>query len=316
MGLVAFFLLKETLDPGPHKQKPGKSAPGDIIERADSNLGEWQDMNESSPLLGHNSSPEEPPTPRSQRLPFRDIWTPNVIRTMIAQFIVSGHLGTFASLWAIFLSLPTRPLSKQHLPFHFSGGLGLQPSSVGIAMSTFGFVGIVLQILVYPTLQERFGAIRVWRGSLCIFPVVYAIAPFCAVVASLGRKDESELSAEAAIPAVKWAALIFVLVLFASGRTGVVPATSLLINDCTPHSSSRATIHSAGVIVSNLSRAVFPPMALAVLGHGLQIGAVGVGFWFIAVLAVLSCLASIRVREGSNGEEHSASPHSGSHTGR
>jgi hypothetical protein len=303
VALLAFFLLNETLDPGLREQKLPQTPSRHILARCHNNFGEGQQINETSPLLFHDSNAGEPQPPRSRSLPFRDIWTSNVIRTMFAQFIVSGHLGTFASLWAIFLSLPTQPLSKQHLPFHFSGGLGLQPSSVGIAMSVFGFVGIVLQILVYPNLQERWGAIRVWRGSLCVFPVLYTIAPFCAIVASIGQKNETEVNAEGVIPALKWAGIIFILVLFAAGRTGVVPATSLLINDCTPHSSARATVHSAGVIVSNLSRAVFPPIALAVLGYGLELGAVGVGFWFIAVLAVLSCLASIRVGEGNNGEE-------------
>jgi hypothetical protein len=43
-------------------------------------------------------------------------------------------------------------------------------------------------------------------------------------------------------------------------------------------------------------------MALAVMGYGLQIGVVGLGFWFVAILALLSIVASIQVREGTNGE--------------
>jgi hypothetical protein len=83
-----------------------------------------------------------------------------------------------------------------------------------------------------------------------------------------------------------------VIVLFITGRTGVTPATTLLINDCTPHPSVRGTIHTAGTVIGNLSRSLFPVAALAIFGHGLQIGVIGLGFWCLAGLAVLAYVAS------------------------
>ncbi|KAF2132427.1 MFS general substrate transporter [Dothidotthia symphoricarpi CBS 119687] len=263
-----------------------------------------EDVDETTALLQESPSSShlvksQNASSQHEHLPFTEIWTSNVVRTMFAQFIISGHLGTFATLWAMLLSLPVAAAKLQHLPFQFSGGLGLQPHTVGIAMSAFGFTGIVLQVLVYPSLQERWGTIKVWRAALCLFPVVYFVAPFCAFVPGL-KKDMSG-TVSGAYTIVEWFTLLSVLLLFAAGRTGVVPATSLLINDCTPHSSVRGTIHTTGVICSNLSKSIFPPMALAVMGFGLRIGVVGLGFWFVAVLAVLSILASLRVHEGRNG---------------
>jgi hypothetical protein len=302
VAVTAFLLLKETLHHdfpcGGRLQEP----PSQVQPHYISTAVAAQEIDETSSLLPRTPTPVEIPTSNFKRLPFRKIWTANVIRTMIAQFIISGHLGTFTSLWAIFLSIPTRPLHMQHPPFHFSGGLGLQPYGIGVAMSTFGIAGILLQILMYPMVQERFGTIPVWRGSLCIFPLVYILAPFCALVASLGQRKSAENGFEG-MPVLEWALLILILILFAAGRTGLVPATSLLINDCTPHPSVRGTIHTAAVIVSNLSKTVFPPMALSIFGHGLELGVVGLGFWFVAALAVLSFIASIRVREGTNGED-------------
>jgi hypothetical protein len=297
VGIAAIFFLNDTHHQGNPSPSPQKHTITDSIEAT-----AGQEFDETSRLLPTTSAESTPPSPPAA-LPFRKMWTPNVISTMLAQFIISGHLGTFASLWAIFLSMPIAALRDQNPPVHFSGGLGMQPHSVGIAMSAFGFAGIVLQILVYPSVQERWGTIKVWRGALGVFPVVYIIAPFCALVASLGQSEEVKNGAGMASPVALWAALLFVLVLFAGGRTGVVPATSLLINDCTPHPSVRGTIHTTGVICTNLSKSIFPPMAFAVLGYGLRIGVVGLGFWFVAALAVLSCLASLRVNEGKNGED-------------
>ena len=232
---------------------------------------------------------------RNAKLPFWRIWTFNVICTMLAHFIIAGHLGTFTSLWAIFLSTPRGSSLEQHPPFQFNGGLGLRPRDVGFAMSLLGVIGVVLQAVIYPTLNDRYGTVRIWRAGLFVFPIVYLLAPFPSLVAS-STYVEGNL-------ALVWLAMSFVLLLFVIGRTGVTPATTLLINDCTPHQSVRATIHTAGTVVGNLSRSIFPIAALAIFGKGLQIGIAGLGFWCLAGLAILACVASRWVREGSNGTE-------------
>lgn len=287
---------RRTLEPSPATRRPGSTALTPCRSE--------EDANETTALLQSVSTasgmPEAQPT-SDQPLPLsvKEIWTRNVLKMMFAQFIVAGHLGTFSTLWAMLLSLPIGSSRAQHSIVHFSGGLGLQPHAVGIAMSVFGFAGIVLQILVYPKLQERWGTVRVWRTALYLFPFVYFSAPFCALVPLLSETLAQQNSG--LYTAVKWSTLLSVLVSFVAARTGVVPATSLLINDCTPHPDVRGTIHSTGVICSNLSKSVFPPIALAVMGYGLHAGIVGLGFWFVTILAVLSIVASSHVHEGTDG---------------
>ena len=245
---------------------------------------------DSQPLIPTIRSPR-----RNAKLPFWRIWTFNVVCTMLAHFIIAGHLGTFTSLWAIFLSTPPGSSLEQHPPFQFNGGLGLRPRDVGFAMSLLGVIGVVLQAAVYPALNDHYGTVRIWRSAVFVFPIVYLLAPFPSLVAS-STYMEGNL-------ALVWLAMSFVLLLFVIGRTGVTPATTLLINDCTPHQSVRATIHTAGTVVGNLSRSIFPVAALAIFGKGLQIGMVGLGFWCLAGLAILACFASRWVSEGSNGTE-------------
>ncbi|KAH0049556.1 MFS transporter, partial [Aureobasidium melanogenum] len=56
------------------------------------------------------SPTDEPPTPRlpkvRRKLPFSRIWTANVLFTFTAHFLLAGHVGTFNSLWFVFLSTP------------------------------------------------------------------------------------------------------------------------------------------------------------------------------------------------------------------
>ena len=148
-------------------------------------------------------------------------------------------------------------------------------------------------MLIYPTLNDRWGTVQIWRKALLVFPFVYVLAPFLSLVASADIVRGKTV--------LVWLAMGFILLLFVIGRTGVTPATTLLINDCTPHPSVRGTIHTAGTTVGNISRSFFPVIAFIIFGSGLDVGIVGLGFWFVAALSVLACVASFWVREGSNG---------------
>ncbi|TVY92986.1 putative membrane protein [Lachnellula willkommii] len=214
---------------------------------------------------------------------------------MLAHFIISGHLATFTNLWAIFLSTPAGNPENQRPPFRFNGGAGMHPRQVGLAMSCLGAIGVILQMLIYPRLNDRWGTVQIWRKALFVFPIVYVLAPFISLVASAKINEGKTV--------LTWFAMGFILLLFVAGRTGVTPATTLLINDCTPHPSVRGTIHTAGTTIGNISRSFFPVIAFVIFGKGLNIGIVGLGFWCVAGLSVLACVASFWVREGSNGQD-------------
>ena len=228
------------------------------------------------------------PASKSNKFQFKQIWTSQVMCTMLAHFIITGHLGTFSTLWAMFLSTPPGEAHEQHPPIRFNGGLGLEPRDIGLVMSFLGIIALMLQVSVYPTLNDRYGTIKIWRAALFIFPIVYVLAPFPSLAASPATIRSGSLL-------LVWLAMVPVLLLFVLGRTGVTPATTLLINDCTPHPSVRATIHTTGTVVGNLSRSIFPILALGIYGEGLRIGVVGLGFWSLALLAILACSASMWV---------------------
>lgn len=244
------------------------------------------------PLLGNTQRPKA-----KRKLPFHRIWTVNVIFTMLSQFIIIGHIGTFPILWAIFLSTPQGDLQAQRGPFKFNGGLGLRPREVGFAMSLLGAIGVLLQLVVYPIFQDRFGTISIWRNALLIFPLVYLTAPYPSLMASATSFHKHTVTG------LVWLSVGFVVFLFIAGKTGVTPATTLLINDSTPHPSVRGTIHAAATVTANLSRSIFPVVALAIFGQGLRIGVVGLGFWVLSGLALFAYATSLWVMEGTNGGE-------------
>ncbi|PNH51500.1 hypothetical protein VD0003_g5750 [Verticillium dahliae] len=255
--------------------------------------------------------PRQRPRPRyTARLPFRRLFTRNVLFTFTSHFILALHVGTFNSLWFVFLSTPvsTGPAAP---PWRFTGGLGLPPSSIGFAMATLGVIGLALQLLLYPRLSARLGTLRSFRASLPFFPLAYPLAPYLALVpSSSGRAPDSAhagTGTSGAGPAPKtgpviWLALAAVLALQVTGRTFALPGQTILVNNCAPHPSVLGTVHGLAQSVSSAARTIGPVLGGWAYGVGLEAGVVGAVWWGLAAFAVLGFVASWFLREGDGHE--------------
>lgn len=213
------------------------------------------------------------------------------------------HLGAFNNLWFVFLSTPVAdpdhpnpPSYKQRLPFVFTGGLGMPPRDVGLAMAILGVIGIAMQLLIYPYINTRFGTIRSWRVCLYCFPVAYLLAPFLSLVPS---KTPPPAEKDGVLV---WICLCVVLFFQVTGRTFALPATTILVNNASPHPSILGTMHGIGQSLSSGGRALGPTIGGALYGVGLRKGVVGGVWWLMSLLALVNCVASLFVREGDGHE--------------
>ncbi|KAH6617252.1 major facilitator superfamily domain-containing protein, partial [Chaetomium tenue] len=254
--------------------------------------------------MAHSQQALQAPTrPRrryTQRLAFRRIFTPNVIWTLIANFLMTFQLGTFNSLWFVFLSTPVYdPQSDspvRQLPFIFTGGLGLRPPQVGLAMAILGVFGLCLQVGVYPWLSTRLGTVGSWRLFLLFPPLTYFLVPYLSIVPSASPPPHPKDGVTV------WVAIVGVLLLQVLGRTFTLPAQTILVNNCTPHPSVLGSVHGIGQSVSSFARAIGPILGGFLYGLGLAKGVVGAVFWCLSGVAVCNIIVSWFVREG-NGHE-------------
>lgn len=259
------------------------------------------------------------PTTR-QKLPFRRIWTRNVLFTLLSHGILACHVGTFNSLWFVFLSTPrydpnasqydsrsaegsghNEPVRvpenyRPHLPFTFTGGLALPPSSIGTALAILGVLGISLQLLLYPRLSFYLGTVRSFRLSLPLFPLSYSLAPFLAIIPS-SRPPPGQ-----AAGVFVWLGISLVLCIQVLARTFALPASAIIVNNSSPHPSVLGTLHGIAQSVSSATRTVGPVAGGYLYSVGLQQGVVGIGWWSIAAIAVLGAVAGTLVRD-SDGHE-------------
>ncbi|KAH6899872.1 major facilitator superfamily domain-containing protein [Thelonectria olida] len=244
------------------------------------------------------------PSPRryTQRLPFRRIFTRNVVMTLSASFLMGTHLGSFNSLWFVFLSTPSwdpaTSNNQRKLPFFFTGGLGLQPRSVGLAMATLGLIGITLQLFLYPRVSARLGNLKSWRFSQCCFPLAYFIVPYLSIVPSSASSPPPGPKGGPAI----WLAIVGVLSIQVLGRTFAIPSQTILVNNASPHPSVLGSIHGVGQSVNSAARTLGPIVGGVVYGFGLDKGIIGLVWWILSCVGICAVLASLFVKEGDGHE--------------
>lgn len=269
-----------------------------------------EDGSHSIELSGHSRSaslvkPSKPPSVPRTKLPYRRIFTRNLVLTMLTHCLLHVHSSAFNNMWFLFLSTPRfDPASpdppshtSQRLPFSFTGGLGMPPKEIGLAIGIIGFVGLSLQFGVYSRVTFRLGIVTTYRLALLLtFPIVYSLVPYLAMVPTRSA------SPAAADGPVIWIVIFVLLFVQVVGRTFVLPIGQILVNNCSPHPSVLGSVHGIGQSVSSGGRTLGPIIWSTLYGIGLEKGVVGIAWWVLSGEALFAALASWFLREGSGHE--------------
>ncbi|KAI1483455.1 MFS general substrate transporter [Daldinia eschscholtzii] len=311
-GLIAFFALEETLSERKGKRDIGLylasrirslMSRGPPVASGYFILQPWNSPDSPSEYRGDNEGPatyeKKEPMKQERTLPFRRVWTRNVIFTLITEAFYDFQLGAFTNIWTLFLSTPrssTNETTSRSLPWIFTGGLGMPASTVGVATSILGILGIVLQIFLYPPVHARLGTLRGFRWFLPLFPIAYFLTPYLAITPSSSGPSEP-----ASGPAI-WIYMTLIQLLQVTARTITLPASIILLNNCSPHPSVLGLIHGLGQSVSASFRTIGPIVGGWWYGAGLEMGMVGWSWWAVAFVSALGCASAMFVYEGSGHE--------------
>lgn len=217
------------------------------------------------------------------KLPLRETLTRKVLSTYLLQILQAFHLGTFSTILLVFLATPRYTTESRNAlglpagyhpsyPFVFTGGLAFAPDKIGTMLAILGFVGLPLQLIVYPRLALGLGALRSYRLASLVFPICYFAMPFLSLVQN---------------GYLLWAAVITVLFVQTLGRVFAAPSIAILVNNSSPHPTVLGTIHGMSQSLNALSRSLGPLVLMGLYGFGLRQGIVGMAWWTMAGVALL-----------------------------
>lgn len=218
------------------------------------------------------TSNEEPE--QKEQTPFRAILTRNVCLNMLQRFLQSLHVAAFNSILFTLLPIPVSENHDMHLPFRFTGGLGLSSKKMGFANTTIGMIGLPLQIILYPRVIGYIGVRKSYQVFLPLSVIAYFSLPYLVLL-----PDNAALI---------WTCLTAVLTMNVMSRTFVNPATMMLLNDSAPSPDLLGTVHGLATSISSIGRVLGPTMGGATLGWGLAHNIVGLPLWLLGILAVIN----------------------------
>ncbi|KAJ5810204.1 uncharacterized protein N7503_002422 [Penicillium pulvis] len=234
----------------------------------------------SSPVRARSQPPQVP----RKRAGFRQIFTRNVVLTLLTHFLLAFHTSAFNSMTFVFLPTPRAPEDSRTGFFHFSGGLGLPSARVGLATAIIGFIGLPLQIFLYPRIQGKLGTLTSFRTFLPLSPIAYLLMPFLVVLPR--------------VPYIVWPSFTFVVSLQVISRTFVLPAAIILVNNCVTDSTILGTVHGIAQSISSAARTLGPLLGGWGLGLGLMHNMVGAIWWALAAEALIGYMVLWTIYEG------------------
>ncbi|KAK7959782.1 uncharacterized protein PG986_004636 [Apiospora aurea] len=245
---------------------------------------------DSDGLVAGGDHGEKPPTAETGPLknpeprPFRQIWTREVLASLVSFGLLPLHNSAFMHIFPVYLSSPPADNTEATV-FTFTGGLGLRSASIGLWLSSFGVCGILLQLFIYPRIQARIGTRGVFRIALVLFPATYAAAPYLSLVAG----DS----------AVRYVLLGLVVCAQIMARTMAIPSTVILLTESAPDKSVLGTIHGAGNMLASFARAVGPALGGWVFAVGVEEGVIGLVWWlYLVIIAVCALTWSLFIDRG------------------
>ena len=145
-------------------------------------------------------------------------------------------------------------------------------------------------------MNDKYGVLPLYRVFVYGFPIAYSMAPYLALIPT------SSPPPAAADGILFWLALCTLLSFYTISRVFVLPATMILVNNCSPHPSVLGTIHGVAGSVGSAARTVGPGLAGYLFGVGFDAGVVGLAWWLLALAAGFAVLTSLLLKEGSGHE--------------
>lgn len=219
----------------------------------------------------------------------RNIFTYKVIGTMVAYFSIVFHSLIYSEFVPVFLAA-TYQRDLLQFPWHIKGGLGWQTQEIGTLLSTVGFMGCFMVIVIFPHMDRHMRTIDGFRFACCMFPVAYFVLPYVVFTTS---------DYNPALPPWFYRVFLYVNSMVAVvGSSLAYPQVNILVYRATKP-KYRALVNATTMCANSLARFVAPVTWGALTSFFDERSVTQVPWNLLALLAVLSVFLSFKIDEYS-----------------
>ncbi|PYI20031.1 MFS general substrate transporter [Aspergillus violaceofuscus CBS 115571] len=297
---TGFLFLEETLAAKKHQRdyglvlgqaltRPCRSARSEKKSRSTTTTTAETDE-ERTALLGQRRAATGNKPARKPS--WAEVFSPQSNLILLAYSLMSMHTMAFDSLFPVFLHTPPQQLEGNpdvRLPFKFIGGFGVDSQTIGIYYTLIGIIGMLVQFLIFPAAAKQYGVLNCLKVVSIIFPVLYLLTPFTALVPGSLRH-------------------VFVFLLMLGKLSASIfgfPCTTILLTNSAASLSVLGTLNGVGTSVSAIGRAVGPALTGSAFSFGVKRGFIIIPWWLLAVFAAVSAVPVFWTEEsdGFHGKE-------------
>ncbi|ORY03544.1 MFS general substrate transporter [Basidiobolus meristosporus CBS 931.73] len=252
-SIFGFFFLEETLKSKVQEknQKNAQAGPHASQEKSSQTTGECEKGSEIIEVANaklDTHTPESKPSLRSSL-------TKPVHIVVLSYVLFSLQNVTWDELYNLWTAAPIE---------HY--GLGLSQSKISITLAIVGILTPVVQLMIYPPLQRRFGDLSCYRVVLFVYIPFYILQPFVADLARHGEQfRDHNTSTYRLVQVGVWAGVGLCLITKVICSPICFTATSILLTDVCENNEVLGTVNGYSQAVVSLTRAAGPAMGGALL---------------------------------------------------
>lgn len=214
----------------------------------------------------------------------KEVLTPQSVLNLAVYATLSLHSTTSDQLLPIFLHRPRQDINapEVHLPFKFSGGFDLASGRIGTLFTLYGICSGVVQFLIFPPVARKYGVLRCYKCCALVFPFVYLIIPFTALIQDPIRQQ---------------VAIFIMMLLKCFAVIFAFPCSTILLTNSATSLRILGTLNGFAVTISAIGRGLGPALLGATFTWGLEKGYVIPAWWLLSLISILGTIPLLFVIE-------------------
>ncbi|OJD40326.1 major facilitator superfamily transporter [Diplodia corticola] len=261
-----------------HRAKGEETEP--LLKHADSSMSN-QD--------GDEDQTNDDPRNRAEQkhVTIREVLTVQSVTNLVIYTVLAMHSIGYDQLLPVFMHHPAHPRDGSSYdpanPLKFSNGFGIKSKNIGTMFTLYGALCFLFQLFFFPPLARRFGVLRCFRVVSLIFPVVFLITPFTALL-----PDQTS----------QQVVLFLIMTVKGCCTTFAFPCSTILLTNSASSLRVLGTLNGIATSVSAIGRASGPAVGGSLFTLGVKHGYVIAPFWMFTAISLIGAVPAFLLVEG------------------